>query len=63
MQTAFDRDQARITFQQALDETGRPAGLDGQCFLELAQLMAAAVVSDLLPEMPSVAHGSRQSAS
>jgi hypothetical protein len=60
VETAFDRGQARLTFQRALDETRRISGRDGEFLLEQAQLLAAAVAPDLLHEMPPVAHGPRQ---
>jgi hypothetical protein len=60
VQTAFDRGEARLTFQRALDETRRISGRDGEFLLEQAQLLAAAVAPDLLHEMPPVAHGPRQ---
>ena len=60
VQTAFDRGQARITFQRALDETRRLSGRDREFLLEQAQLLAAAVAPDLLREIPSAARGPRQ---
>jgi hypothetical protein len=60
VETAFDRGQARITFQQALDETRRLSGRDREFLLEQAQLLAAAVAPDLLREIPSVAREPRQ---
>jgi hypothetical protein len=60
VQTAFDRDQARHTFEQALDETRRLAGRDREFLLEQARLLAAAVAPDLLREIPSAGHTPRQ---
>lgn len=48
VETAFDRDRARQTFERALCETRRVSGLDGELLLERARLMAAAVAPDLL---------------
>jgi len=43
VQTAFDLVQARLTFRQALDDTHRISGRDGEFLLEQARLLAAAV--------------------
>jgi len=56
VQTVFDRDQARRTFERALDETRRLPGRDGEFLLEQARLLAAAVAPDLLREIPSAGH-------
>jgi len=56
VQTAFDLVQARLTFRQALDDTHRISGRDGEFLLEQARLLAAAVAPELLCEMPPVAH-------
>jgi len=63
VQTVFDGDQARHTFQQALDEIRGLSGLGGEFLLEQARLLAAAVAPDLLREIPSVAREPRQFAS
>jgi hypothetical protein len=60
VQTVFDRDQARRTFERALDETRRLSGRDGEFLLEQARLLAAAVAPDLLREIPSAGHPPRQ---
>jgi hypothetical protein len=56
VQTAFDRDQARKTFQQALDETRQLTGREGQFILQQARQLAAAVAPDILSEIPYVGH-------
>jgi hypothetical protein len=43
VQTVFDGDRARRTFQQVLDEIRRLSGLEGEFLLEQARLLAAAV--------------------
>jgi hypothetical protein len=53
VQTAFDRDLARKTFQRALDETRQLPGLDGQFLLDQARRFAAAVAPETLGEIPS----------
>jgi hypothetical protein len=58
VQMAFDGDQARHTFQQALDEIRGLSGLGGEFLLEQARLLAAAVAPHLLREIPSVSPGS-----
>jgi hypothetical protein len=60
VQTAFDSDQARYTFEQALDETRQLSGRDGESLLEQARLLAAAVAPDLLRGIPSAGHPHRQ---
>jgi hypothetical protein len=57
LQTAFDRGQARITFEIALEETLRLQGRDRDSMVRLARLIAAAVAPELLPEIPSGNHG------
>ena len=56
VQIALDRNQARQTFEQALDEIRRIPGRDGAYLLEHARLCAAAVAPDLLPSIPSAEH-------
>jgi hypothetical protein len=58
VQTAFDRGQARITLEIALEEVQRLKGRERESMLQLARLIAAAVAPDLLDEIPS---GSRSS--
>jgi len=53
VETAFDRELARKTFEQALAETRRIAGVDGDFLLAHARLVGAAVAPDLLPDIPS----------
>jgi hypothetical protein len=52
VQMAFDADQARTAFKVALEATERLAGEDGKLLLEQAELLAAAIAPDLLPEIP-----------
>jgi hypothetical protein len=52
VQTAFDHDQARKTFEQALDATRGLPGLDGQFLLDQARQVSAAVAPDLLHTFP-----------
>src|SRR5271156_3550258 len=52
VQTAFDRGQARITFEIALEEVQRLKGRERESMLQLARLIAAAVAPDLLDEIP-----------
>jgi hypothetical protein len=52
VETAFDRDAARHTFEQALSAARQLPGMDGPLLLEQAQLFAAAVAPDLLPKIP-----------
>src|ERR1700728_77093 len=54
VQTSVDREQARKTFRQALDETRELPGLDGQVLLQQARQVAAAGAPDILKEIPSV---------
>ena len=56
VQTAFDRDLARKTFQRALDETRQLPGRDGQFLLDQARRFAAAVAPETLSEIPSSGH-------
>jgi len=51
VEAAFDREQARRTFEQGLEETRRIPGNDGQFLLEHAQTVAAAVAPEALREM------------
>jgi hypothetical protein len=59
VESATDRDQARRTFNQGLDEIRRFAGRDREFFLEQACLLAAAVAPDLLSEIPPSLHNAR----
>src|SRR5437870_4393033 len=60
VQMAFDRGQARETFVQALEETRRLAGRDGEFLLNHARFLAAAVAPDLLRGIPADRHTPRQ---
>lgn len=60
VQTAFDRDHARHTFERGLEEARGISGPDGELLLEQARLLAAAVAPDLLSEIPSFSHTPRQ---
>jgi hypothetical protein len=51
VQLAFDADQARTAFKVALEATERLPGEDGKLLLEHAELLAAAIAPDLLPEI------------
>jgi hypothetical protein len=52
VRTAFDRLQARQTFEQALEEIRRIPGRDGAYLLDHARLFAAAIAPDLLLGIP-----------
>ncbi|MGB6942994.1 MAG: hypothetical protein WBE37_11405 [Bryobacteraceae bacterium] len=54
VQTAFDRHQARATFEQALKEIRQLPGRDGEFLLQQARLLAAAVAPEHLGRMPAV---------
>jgi hypothetical protein len=60
VQSASDPQQARCTFLTALDETRRISGRNGHFMLEQARLTAAAVVPDLLHEIPATSHAHQQ---
>jgi hypothetical protein len=60
VQTAFDRGQARITFEMALEEAQLLKGRDRESVIQLARLIAAAVAPDLLEQIPSGRHGRRR---
>jgi hypothetical protein len=53
VQTAFDRGQARITFEMGLAEARGLRGRDSRALLSSARLLAAAVDPRLLCEIPS----------
>lgn len=53
IETAFDRGQARITFEMGLEETRGLRGRERQTLLSGARLLAAAVEPKLLREIPS----------
>ena len=53
IQTAFDRGQARITFEMGLEETRGLRGRERKTLLSGARLLAAAVEPKLLREIPS----------
>jgi hypothetical protein len=53
VQTALDRDQARRTFEQALEEIRRIPGQEGGFLLDQARTFAAAIAPDLLATIPS----------
>jgi hypothetical protein len=57
LQTAFDRGQARITFEIALEEALHLKGRDREFMVRLARLIAATVAPDLLHEIPSGSRG------
>lgn len=57
VETAFDRGQARITFEMRLAEALGLRGREGQAFLSSARLLAAAVEPKLLHEIPSDGYG------
>jgi hypothetical protein len=52
VQSVSDREQARRTFQTALDEIRKLPGHGREFFLEQAQLFAAAIAPDLISEIP-----------
>jgi hypothetical protein len=60
VQTAFNREQARQTFQEALAETHRLSGQDCDFLFDQARFLAAAVAPDLLPGIPPGDRGLRQ---
>ena len=60
VQTAFDRGQARITFEMALEEAQRLKGRERESMLQLARLIVAAVAPDLLDQIPSGSHGPKR---
>jgi hypothetical protein len=60
VQMAFDRDEARNTFRQGLDEVRQLTGLDREFLLEQARLLAAAVAPDFLREIPEPGYGRRE---
>jgi hypothetical protein len=53
VETVFDRDEARHTFEQALDASRRLSDRDGESLLDAARFLAAAVAPDLLREIPA----------
>jgi hypothetical protein len=53
VQTAFDRGQARVTLEIALEELPRLKGRERDCLLLDARLVASVVAPDLLLEIPS----------
>jgi hypothetical protein len=57
VETAFDRGQARITFEMGLAEARGLRGREGRALLSSARLLAAAVEPKLLPEILSERHG------
>jgi hypothetical protein len=57
VETAFDRGQARITFEMGLAEALGLRGREGQAILSSARLLAAAVEPKLLHEIPSDGYG------
>src|SRR5580704_5881466 len=57
VETAFDRGQARITFEMGLAEARGLRGREGQAILASARLLAAAVEPKLLHEIPSEGYG------
>jgi hypothetical protein len=59
VQTVLDRDRARRTFEQALDELRGIPGRYGASFLDLARLFAAAIAPDLLPSISGQIHRPR----
>jgi hypothetical protein len=56
VETTFDRDRARTTFERALDETRQLPGRDGEFLLDQARLVTAAVAPEILDEIPAVGH-------
>jgi hypothetical protein len=58
VESAVDRQNARKTFERALTETRGITGVEGSFLLAHARLIAAAVVPDLLPDIPSLARSS-----
>ena len=52
VQTALDRDQARRTFEQALEEIRRIPGQEGGFLLDHARTFAAAIAPDRLATIP-----------
>ncbi len=60
VQTAFERGQARITFEMALEDTRRLSGRDRDSLLEQARLVAAAVAPDFLEAIASNVRGPHQ---
>lgn len=57
VETAFDRGQARITFEMGLAETRGLRGREGRALLSSARMLAAAVEPKLLHEIPSDGYG------
>jgi hypothetical protein len=59
VQTALDRNQARITFEMALEEARRLSGRDRDSLLEEARFVGAAVAPDLLEAIVTNLRGPR----
>jgi hypothetical protein len=57
VETAFDRGQARITFEMGLEEARALRGRERRDLLSTARLLAAAVAPELLHEIPLERHG------
>jgi hypothetical protein len=53
VETVFDQDAARRTFEQALEASRRLSDRDGESLLDAARFLAAAVAPDLLREIPA----------